>query len=104
MPTLLKDIIFWKYERASWQWDVLCLLILAFIFLTPKTWFDKREKLATQTALTVVKADDFSIAKVIQEKRIEESSRSEIVRISQPHHKITPIESAVAAAKKHLRN
>ncbi len=68
MPTLLKDIIFWKYERASWQWDVLCLLILAFIFLTPKTWFDKREKLATQTALMVVKADDSPVENVIRAK------------------------------------
>ncbi len=81
---MLKDIIFWKYERASWQWDVLCLLILAFIFLTPKAWFDKGEKLATQMALAVVIADGFSIAKGSREKRIEESSRSENAGSSQP--------------------
>jgi hypothetical protein len=81
---MLKDIIFWKYERASWQWDVLCLLILAFIFLTPKAWFEKQEKLATQTALTAVKADDSSINEVNREKRIEESNRSENAAISQP--------------------
>jgi hypothetical protein len=34
-----KKIIFWNYSRTSWQWDVLCVLILAFIFLTPKSWF-----------------------------------------------------------------
>jgi hypothetical protein len=33
-------ILFWVYERGSWQYDVLCALILAFIFLTPKTVFD----------------------------------------------------------------
>lgn len=57
---MLKDIILWKYERASWQWDVLCLLIILFIFLTPKSWFDKREPLATRTARLIVKAKDFS--------------------------------------------
>jgi hypothetical protein len=35
-----KKIAFWNYSRTSWQWDVLCVLILAFIFLTPKSWFE----------------------------------------------------------------
>lgn len=70
----MKDIILWKYERASWQWDVLCLLILAFIFLTPKVWFEKREKLATQTSRLIVKARDFSLDKNEMEKRVKELS------------------------------
>jgi hypothetical protein len=71
---MLKDIILWKYERASWQWDVLCLLIILFIFLTPKPWFEKREKLATQTARLIVKASDFSLDKNEMEKRVKELS------------------------------
>jgi hypothetical protein len=39
MAALVKKIIFWNYGRNSWQYDVLCALILAFIFLTPKSWF-----------------------------------------------------------------
>ncbi len=35
-----KKIAFWTYPRTSWQWDVLCVLILVFIFLTPKSWFE----------------------------------------------------------------
>ena len=35
----LRKIAFWNYPRTSWQWDVLCVLILVFIFLTPKSWF-----------------------------------------------------------------
>src|SRR5206468_12083676 len=38
-----KKIVFWNYSRTSWQWDVLCVLILGFIFLTPKSWFENRE-------------------------------------------------------------
>ena len=34
-----RNIFFWEYPRTSWQWDVLCVLILVFIFLTPKSWF-----------------------------------------------------------------
>jgi hypothetical protein len=35
----LRKIVFWNYPRTSWQWDVLCVLCLVFIFLTPKSWF-----------------------------------------------------------------
>lgn len=37
--------IFWSYERGSWQYDVLVLLILGFIFLTPRSWFQDRPTL-----------------------------------------------------------
>ncbi len=43
MFSALKKIVFWNYRRTAWQYDVLCLLILAFVFLTPKTWFDGGE-------------------------------------------------------------
>lgn len=38
----LKKILFWSYERGSWQYDVMCVLILAFIFLSPNTIFQSR--------------------------------------------------------------
>lgn len=51
----MKNIINWNYERASWQWDLLCVLIMAFIFLTPKAWFNKVAALAaTQTSVSAV--------------------------------------------------
>ncbi len=41
---LLKKTFFWSYARNTWQWDVLCVLILIFIFLTPKQWFTNGER------------------------------------------------------------
>lgn len=38
-----RNVVLWNYRRTSWQYDVLCLLILAFVFLTPKSWFDGGE-------------------------------------------------------------
>jgi hypothetical protein len=29
---------FWTYERASWQYDLMVLGILAFIWITPPGW------------------------------------------------------------------
>lgn len=84
---MLKDIILWKYERASWQWDVLCLLIIAFIFLTPKAWFEKREKLATQTARLIVKARDFSPDKIEMDRRIKELSGNPNAEVLEWHEK-----------------
>lgn len=36
---VFRKIIFWNYGRTSWQYDVLAVLILAFVFLTPPAWF-----------------------------------------------------------------
>lgn len=36
---------FWSYERGSWQYDVICAVILAFVFLTPRAWFRDRPTL-----------------------------------------------------------
>lgn len=43
MFSIFKKILFWRYGRTTWQYDVLCVLILAFIFLTPHSWFENRE-------------------------------------------------------------
>ncbi|MCY7346501.1 MAG: hypothetical protein LH614_09825 [Pyrinomonadaceae bacterium] len=70
----MKNFIQWNYKRGTWQYDIFCLLIVAFIFLTPKTWFDKKERLATQTARLIVKAQDISLEKIEMEKRVRELS------------------------------
>ena len=40
---VVKKFFLWTYARNTWQYDVFCALILAFIFLTPKSWFDNGE-------------------------------------------------------------
>ncbi|HEV2177540.1 MAG TPA: hypothetical protein VGW33_10140 [Terriglobia bacterium] len=37
--------VFWSYERGSWQYDIICAVILAFIFLTPRAVFNDRPTL-----------------------------------------------------------
>ena len=73
----MKNFIQWNYERGTWQYDVFCLLIIAFIFLTPKAWFSKRERLATQTARLVVKAADLPGNEQERNQRIRELSGSD---------------------------
>jgi hypothetical protein len=42
--SVLRKLFFWNYARNTWQWDVLCVVILIFIFLTPKGWFENSER------------------------------------------------------------
>jgi len=44
----LRKLFFWNYARNTWQWDVLCVVILIFIFLTPKSWFENSERRACE--------------------------------------------------------
>ena len=41
----LANVIFWAYTRGSKPYDLIVILILAFIFLTPRAWFDDRPTL-----------------------------------------------------------
>ena len=36
----LARVIFWRFRRGSWQYDIMCGVIMLFIFLTPKSVFD----------------------------------------------------------------
>jgi hypothetical protein len=37
----IRRSVFWSYERGSWQYDIIVAAILAFIFLTPRSWFQR---------------------------------------------------------------
>ncbi len=41
----LANVFFWPYERGTLQYDLIVLAILAFIFATPRSWFDDRPTL-----------------------------------------------------------
>jgi len=41
---VLKRFILWDFARATWQYDVMVGLILAFIFLTPRGFFQDQPR------------------------------------------------------------
>src|SRR5258708_33049596 len=47
----IKRFILWDFPRGSWQYDVMVGLILAFIFVTPKTIFRDQPKPASVAIL-----------------------------------------------------
>ena len=48
---MLKRFILWDYPRASWQYDVMVGIILAFIFLTPRDWFRDQPRIPTASSI-----------------------------------------------------
>jgi hypothetical protein len=38
----MKKYLLWSFERGSRPYDVICIVILAFIFLTPSSLFNDR--------------------------------------------------------------
>lgn len=36
----MKRHLLWTFDRGSFQWDVLCCIILAFLFLIPRDMFN----------------------------------------------------------------
>lgn len=36
----VKQVLLWSYERGTWQYDLFCAVILAFIFFAPVSLFD----------------------------------------------------------------
>jgi hypothetical protein len=37
-----RNILIWTYERGTLQYDIICALILIFIFLVPRSCFTAR--------------------------------------------------------------
>jgi hypothetical protein len=40
----MRRFLLWDYARATWQYDVMVALILAFVFLTPRELFRDQPK------------------------------------------------------------
>jgi hypothetical protein len=40
----IKNVLLWSYERGTWQYDVLCLLIILAVFLVPSKYFGDRDR------------------------------------------------------------
>jgi hypothetical protein len=57
MRTVLKRFIFWDFARATWQYDLMVGLILAFIFLTPRTWFHDWPRTLNANSIAILPTD-----------------------------------------------
>jgi len=54
---MLKRFILWDYPRASWQYDVMVGIILAFIFFTPRDWFRDQPRIPRASNIAPIPAE-----------------------------------------------
>lgn len=55
---MLKRLLLWDFPRASWQYDVIVGVILAFIFLTPREWFHDQPRIPRASAITMLPSEN----------------------------------------------
>lgn len=48
----LKRFILWDYPRGGWQFDVICITIIVFIFATPRQWFHDQSRIPHASQIT----------------------------------------------------
>ena len=75
-----KKAALWTYPRTSWQWDVLCVLILVFIFLTPKSWFENSAYHRTHMGQTSIVVNTDVIGIQLDKTEIERRARQKAGR------------------------
>jgi hypothetical protein len=58
---VLMRTVFWSYERGTWPYDVAVILIVAFVLLSPRSWFNDRPAIGppapAATAMVQLRAD-----------------------------------------------
>jgi hypothetical protein len=59
----LARTIFWSYERGSWPYDVMVLTIIAFVLLTPRSWFHDQPRPADSGTAGVQLVSQDSVGK-----------------------------------------
>lgn len=53
--------IFWSYERGSWPYDVMVMVIVLFVLATPSHWFHDQPQVSTFASSTVrFRSQDFA--------------------------------------------
>ncbi len=53
---VVRPILIWSYERGTLQYDIICGLILAFIFFTPRSCYLKKASAANSGSTPSISA------------------------------------------------
>ena len=81
--------LFWTYERGTWQYDIMVALILAFIFLTPRGWFNDQPALPKASGMVLLSSNQYekvyqlpaALLELKQETKAEDAIRKGAERV-----------------------
>ena len=98
---MLKKFILWDYPRASWQYDVIVAIILAFVFLTPRDWFRDQPRIPHASSIALLPSENGStvffvntqmLDGIAENQRIDKLSRELQNRMSNRRLRVTRVE------------
>ena len=89
----IKDVLLWSYARGTWQYDLLCLLIVCAVFLIPSHYFGDRDRttaaeanrgqtIASNAAFDTLEFEDADLQRFLQGQNRMELIQSPEVAIS----------------------
>jgi hypothetical protein len=53
-----KRFVLWDYPRASWQYDLMVGIIVAFIFFTPRAWFRDQPRIPNANSIFFLRKEN----------------------------------------------
>ena len=74
----IRPAVFWSYRRGSWQYDVIVVLILAFIFLTPRNIFLDQPRPPTVQEIESLSDDKGTLVFWVDPQVIDSSAPDEV--------------------------
>jgi hypothetical protein len=84
----------WDYQRGVWQYDVICGVIILFIFCSPRDWFRDQPRIPNAAEITSLPAQPGESAfwvepelvnSIPDNKRLADIGRLLTARARKPH-------------------
>ena len=74
---MLRPTVLWSHRRGSWQYDIICALILAFIFLTPRAFFGDQPRAPIAREIESLSEDPATLVFVVDAAVVDETPAEE---------------------------
>jgi len=68
---VLYRTVFWSFERGTWPYDIAVVLIVLFVLLTPRSWFNDRPPLGPPPNPSMVQLREADPADHIRTYRVD---------------------------------
>src|SRR5260370_27980518 len=100
---MLKRFSLWDFPRASWQYDVIVAIILAFIFLTPRDWFRDQPRIPHASSIALLPSENGSTVFFVDAQLLAGTAENQScakptaalqARLTQPRLVVTPSPTA----------
>lgn len=74
----IRPAIFWSYRRGSWQYDLIVVIILAFIFLSPRNIFLDQPRPPTVQEIESLNDDNGTLVFWVDPEVVEGSAPDDV--------------------------